>query len=78
MFFAKQHLKEAAAGAREFTLDAYRETGLNQAGQRTQTHFTYLGFVLGTIGKGVLEKAFLNSVKAIEGRNGAAKAERAA
>jgi hypothetical protein len=55
MFFAKQHLKEAAAGAREFTLDAYRETGLNQAGQRTQTHF-----------------------KAIEGRNGAAKAERAA
>ncbi|HEY1993655.1 MAG TPA: hypothetical protein VGG81_04560 [Edaphobacter sp.] len=37
-----------------------------------------LGFVLGTIGKGVLEKAFLNSVKAIEARNGAAKEERAA
>jgi hypothetical protein len=34
--------------------------------------------VLGTIGKGVLEKAFLNSVKAIEVRNGAAKGERAA
>jgi hypothetical protein len=32
-----------------------------------------LGFVLGTIGKGVLEKAFINSVKAIEARNGAAK-----
>jgi hypothetical protein len=32
-----------------------------------------LGFVLGTIGKGVLEKAFVNSVKAIEARNGAAK-----
>jgi len=31
-----------------------------------------LGFVLGTIGKGVLEKAFRNSVKAIEARNGAA------
>ena len=29
-----------------------------------------LGFVVGTIGKGVLEKAFKNSVKAIELRNG--------
>jgi hypothetical protein len=29
-----------------------------------------LGFVLGTIGKGVLEKAFDNSVQAIEARNG--------
>jgi hypothetical protein len=28
-----------------------------------------LGFVLRTIGRGVLEKAFLNSVKAIEARN---------
>ena len=35
-----------------------------------------LGFVLGTIGKGVLEKAFENSVKAIEARNGAARAAR--
>jgi hypothetical protein len=43
--FAKQHAKEAAAGFREFTLDAYRETGLNQAGQRTQTHSS-LGFAL--------------------------------
>jgi hypothetical protein len=32
-----------------------------------------LGLVLGTIGKGVLEKAFVNSVKAIEARNGAAR-----
>ena len=31
-----------------------------------------LGLVLGTVGKGVLEKAFVNSVKAIEARNGAA------
>jgi hypothetical protein len=31
-----------------------------------------LGFVLGTIGKGVLEKAFSNTVKAIEARNGKA------
>jgi hypothetical protein len=37
-----------------------------------------LGFVLRTIGKGVLEKAFVNSVKAIEVRNGAAKDGRAA
>ena len=32
-----------------------------------------LGLVLGTIGKGVLEKAFLNSVKAIEARSDAAR-----
>jgi hypothetical protein len=32
-----------------------------------------LGIVLGTIGRGVLEKAFKNSVKAIEARNGAAR-----
>ncbi len=37
-----------------------------------------LSLVLGTIGKGVLEKAFLNSVKAIEARSGAPKGERAA
>jgi hypothetical protein len=28
-----------------------------------------LGFVLGTVGKGVLEKAFEQSIKAIEARN---------
>jgi hypothetical protein len=32
-----------------------------------------LGFVLGTIGKRVLTKAFDNTVKAIEARNGGAK-----
>ncbi len=37
-----------------------------------------LGFVLGTIGKGVLEKAFLNSVKAIEVRNDKARVQGAA
>jgi hypothetical protein len=37
-----------------------------------------LGLVLRTVGKGVLEKAFVNSVKAIEARNGAAKEQRAA
>jgi len=33
-----------------------------------------LGFVVGTIGRGVLEKAFANSVKAIEARNSAGEA----
>ena len=37
-----------------------------------------LGFVLRTIGRRVLERAFENSVKAIEARNGAAREERAA
>jgi hypothetical protein len=32
-----------------------------------------LGFVLGTVGKRVLERAFENSVKAVEARSGAAK-----
>jgi len=43
--FAKQHPKEAAEGLRGFSLDAYRETGLNGNGQRTQTHYTYKFFV---------------------------------
>jgi hypothetical protein len=37
-----------------------------------------LGFVLGTIGKQVLEKAFVNSVKALETRNGATRERHAA
>ena len=40
-------------------------------GKTLKGHF--LGLVLGTIGKGVLEKAFKNSVEAIEARNGAAR-----
>jgi len=32
-----------------------------------------LGFVLGTIGRRILERAFENSIKAIEARNGAAR-----
>ena len=35
-----------------------------------------LGFVVGTIGKSVLEKAFVNSVKAIEAGNSGARAAR--
>jgi len=37
-----------------------------------------LGLVVGTIGRRVLEKAFVNSVKAIEARNSTARAARAA
>jgi len=37
----------------------------------------FLGLVLGTVGKGVLEKAFKNSVTAIEARNGSAREARA-
>jgi len=36
-----------------------------------------LGFVLRTIGRGVLEKAFENSVNAIEARNAAAREQAA-
>jgi len=36
-----------------------------------------LGLVVGSIGRGVLEKAFVNSVKAIEARNSAAVERRA-
>ena len=37
-----------------------------------------LSLVVGTIGRGVLEKAFVNSVKAIEARNSTARTARAA
>ena len=43
--FAKDHPKEAQAGLRGFSLDDYRETGVNSNGQRTQTHDTYQLFV---------------------------------
>ncbi len=43
--FAQEHPKEAADGLRSFSLDAYRETGFNSNGQRTQTHYTFKFFV---------------------------------
>jgi hypothetical protein len=43
--FVKEHPKEASQGLRQFSLDAYRETGLNSSGQRTQTHYTFQFFV---------------------------------
>ena len=49
-------------GSTDIDVDVVRE-GKNLKGR-------LLGLVLGTIGRGVLEKAFVNSVKAIEARNG--------
>jgi len=40
---------------------------------RSTAHVLHKCLVVGTIGKGVLEKAFVDSVKAIEARNGAAR-----
>ena len=50
------------SGTTDIDVDVIRE-GKNFKG-------LMLGFVLRTVGKGVLEKAFVNSVKAIETRNG--------
>jgi hypothetical protein len=44
--FAKEHPKEAAEGIRLFSLDGYKETEPNAAGQRSQTHYTF-GFMTG-------------------------------
>jgi hypothetical protein len=49
-------------GTTDIDLDVIRE-GKNFKGRM-------LGFVLRTVGKGVLEKAFVNSVKVLETRNG--------
>jgi hypothetical protein len=62
--FAREHPKEAAAGVRSFTLDGYQETGLNQAGQRTQTHYTY-EFLMGSPAYDTVRAEFL---KAAEGK----------
>jgi len=51
-------------GTTDIDVDVVRE-GKNLKGR-------LLGFVVKTIGRGVLEKAFANSVKAIEARNAAA------
>ena len=57
-------------GATDIDVDVIRE------GKNLKGHL--LGFVLGTIGKSVLEKAFVNSVEAIEARTDTAKNGRAA
>lgn len=57
-------------GTTDIDLDIVRE-GKNLKGR-------LLGFVLGSVGKGVLEKAFVKSVKAIEARNVEVKEQLAA
>lgn len=42
--FAKEHPKEAKQGLRQFSLDAYRDTGMNSDGKRIQTHYTFQFF----------------------------------
>ncbi len=39
--FVKNHPAEAAAGVRAFSIDGYRDTGTNNSGQRTETHYTF-------------------------------------
>jgi hypothetical protein len=55
-----------------FTRNADGTTDIDVAVVREGKNFKgyFLGFVLATVGKSVLEKAFVNSVKAIEARNG--------
>jgi hypothetical protein len=57
--FAKDHPDEAAKGTRMFSLDAYRETGLNSNGQRTQTHFTFK-FFTGQPAYSTVREEFIN------------------
>jgi len=57
-------------GTTDIDVDIVRE-GKNLKGR-------VLGFVLGTVGKGVLEKAFVNGVRAMEARNGASTEKHAA
>jgi len=59
-----------ADGTTDIDVDVVRE-GKNLKGY-------LLGLVLRTVGRSVLEKAFENSVRALEARNGAASLERAA
>jgi len=55
----------------QFTRNAGGTTEISYVVVRQGKNFKghLLGFVLGTIGKGKLRKAFLNSVKAVEARN---------
>ncbi len=71
--FAQEYPKEAAAGLRRFSLDAYRETGLNGQGQRTQAHYTYEFFV-GQPAYDKVRETFINvvneKIKPISSRTG--------
>ena len=63
-----------------FTRQANGTTNIDVVVVREGKNFKgrMLGLVLGTVGKGVLVKAFENSIKAIEARNGSAREQGAA
>lgn len=64
----------------DFTRNPNGTTGIDVDVVREGKNFKgwLLGLVLRSVGKGVLEKEFVNSVKAIEARNGSASASAAA
>jgi len=57
--FAKEHPADAAKGVRTFSLDSYRETGLNSEGRRTQTHALYR-FLIGQPDYATMRQDFLD------------------
>ena len=71
--FAREHPKEPAAGLRQFSLDAYRGTGLNSQNQRTQTHYTF-EFLVGQPSYDKVREEFISvvkgSIKPISSRSG--------
>lgn len=71
--FAKEHPAEAAKGIRLFSLDAYRETGTNSSGQRTQTHYTYK-FLTGQPEYAIIRQEFIDiageKTKPVSSRSG--------
>jgi hypothetical protein len=76
-FFTRQlpsRPEQYIAGLTDFGPDRSKLFG-DSAGEYLKVHQRdrLLGLVLRTIGKGVLERAFVNSVKAIEARNGVAR-----
>lgn len=58
-FFAREHPKEAATGLRSFSLDGYRDSGLNDKNQRTETHYTFK-FFIGQPSYDTVREAFLS------------------
>ena len=72
---AAQILRLTASGPRALAEERAPGIGLDRV---LFVEGRLLGFLVGTIGRRVLEKAFENSVKAIEARNSTARAARAA
>ena len=62
---------KAGVATVELKLEGDKITGFMHGRDGKNMKGRALGLVVGTIGRGVLEKAFRNSVKAIEARKGA-------